>query len=143
MSLLSRLFVFLDPCGFSFCYRILRFPLRYTWLISLYSHQILNLFQFLSFFLPDFKKIGIKTNHIAESGLEIFIEIKLHQKSLLQFIHCSQKRLKYTLKVLKSSPEDPKSSQKYSKALTKHSTSQVFPIFQVCFNSFSNLNPTI
>ncbi len=143
MSLLSRLFVFLDPCGFSFCYRILRFALRYTWLISLYSHQILNLFQFLSFFLPDFKKIGIKINHIAESGLINNCELNKYPKSVLQKNHSSEKLLKYPLKELKSSLEVLKSCQKHSKALIKHSKSQVFPIFLVCFNSFSNLEPSL
>jgi hypothetical protein len=109
----------------------------------LYSHQIHNLYQFQSFFLPDFNKIGIKTNHIAESGWINNCELNKHTKRALQNIQCSEKLLKYPLKELKSSLEVLKRSQEYSKAFVKHSASLVFPIFQECSTLFFNMESTL
>lgn len=143
MSLISGLFVFIAFCGFTICCLFLCFALRSIQVLSRYSLGNTNFLRKKSIFLPKCRKESIELIHIAKSGLEIFCEIKKHQKSTLQKIQYSKKLLKYTLKVLKRGLDNLKSCRKLSKVLIKYSLRQYFPIFLVRYRSFSNLIPTL
>ena len=61
----------------------------------------------------------------------------------LQFPEYLKKLFTTTLKVLKSGRNIQKSIKKRSKALAKYVVSQLLPIFQLCYRSFINSNPTL
>jgi len=143
MSLLSGLFVFIAFGDFTIYCLFLRFIPCNTHVMSWYSTSNTYFFQKQSVFLPKCRKESIELIHISKSGLKISREIKKHLKSTLLKIQYSKKPSRYTLRVLKSSLNNLKSSRKHSKALVKYYSRLHFPIFRVRYCSFSNLNPTL
>lgn len=143
MSLLSGLFVFIAPLGFTICCLILCFIPRNTLVTCWYSLRNTNFFQKQPLFSSGCLKTGIKIIHTTERGLKFHTDLQKQLKSILHFCQYVKWYLKYTLKVLKSNLDNPKSSRKLSKALEKDNVSLLFSIFQVRHCSFFNLNPTL
>ncbi len=143
MSLLSGLFVFIAVCGFTIYCVILCFILCNTLVIWWYSHSITYFFQKQSLFSSKYLKTASKTPNTSASWQQFFGSLINYIKSARYFSQYSKKRLKYCLKVLKSSLYKPKSIQMTSKAVEIYSTRLLFSIFQVRYGSFFNPNPTL
>ncbi len=143
MSLLSGLFVFIAVCGFTIYCVILCFILFNTLVIWWYSHRNTYFFQKQSLFSSKYLESTYKTPNTSASWQQFFGSLTNHLKSPLHFSQYSKKRLKYCLKVLKSSFYKLKSIKKPSKAVEIYSTRLLFSIFQVRYRSFFNPNPTL
>lgn len=143
MSLLSGLFVFIAVCGFTIYCVILCFTLCNMLVIWWYSHGITVFFQKQSFISSKYLKTASKIPHNLASWQQFFGSLTNHIKSPHHFSQYSQKRLKYCLKVLKSSLYKLKSIQKPSKVFEIYSTRSLYSIFQVRYSSFLNPNPTL
>ncbi len=150
MSLLSGLFVFVAFCGFTIYCVILCFVPCNTLVIWWYSHSITCFSQKQSPFSSKYLKTASKIPHTSASWQQFFGSLTNHIKSPLHFPQYSKKRLKYCLKVLKSSLHKLKSIKKPSKAVEIYSTSLLYSIFQVLvcrtgrrYRSFFNPNPTL
>ncbi len=132
MSLLSGLFVFIAVCGFTIYCVILCFILCN-----------MLFFQKQSLFSSKYLKTTSKIPHTSASWQQFFESLTNHIKSPLHFSQYSKKRLKYCLKVLKSNLYMQKSNQKLSIAFETYFTRLLYSIFQVCYGSFFNPNPTL
>ncbi len=143
MSLLSGLFVFIAVCGFTIYCVILCFILCNTLVIWWYSHSNNYFFQRQSLFSSKYLKTASKTPNISASWQQFIGSLINYIKSSRCLYQYSKKRLKYCLKVLKSSLYKPKSIQKTSKAVEIYSTRLLFSIFQVRYGSFFNPNSTL
>lgn len=143
MSLLSGLFVFIAVCGFTIYCVILSFILCNTLVIWWYSHRNTYFFQKQSLFSSKHLESTYKIPNALASWQQFFGSLTNHIKSPLHFSQYSKKRLKYSLKVLKSSLYKLQSIQKTSKAVDLNYTRLLYSIFQVRSRSFFNPNPTL
>jgi hypothetical protein len=122
MSLLSGLFVFVAPSGFTIYSLFLCFILRNTLILSTYSSGNTNFSQKLSFISSNYTKASHKKLHTIGSCLPFYMDL---QKQTISTLHFNQ----YSIKP--------------SKALNIYLHCQLYPIFQVRYRSFFNQNPTL
>lgn len=139
-SLLSRLFVFTAPLGFTIYFHLFCFTTCNSSTISNYSLLKSQFPDKQSFYYFKLKNSGSKTAHTRKRYMQYFSTQQNHSKSNLQNAQQSKKHLKNTLKELKSKPNIQKSTHKQSQAIKKHSSSLLFRAFLWLFLLCSSQN---
>jgi hypothetical protein len=143
MSLLSGLFVFIAFYGFTIYCVILCFVLCNTQVILWYSHSHTYFFQKQPFFSTKHLNTASEIPHASVSWMQLLTDLINYLTRLLYFCQHSKKYSIYTFKVLKNSLNKLKSAKKLPKAVEIYSTRLLFSVFQLCYCSFFNLNPTL
>jgi len=140
MSLLSGLFVFIDPSCFTFYYSILCFILRNTCVLywcaignTIFQQKCLN-------FWLNFIKATSKVAHTRFYWGKLF---RFFLICSLQKTHFSAKQSEYGLKVRSDYLNIHKCVQKQSQALKIYLTRHLLQIFMMRYRLFLNPNPTL
>lgn len=139
-SLLLGLFVFIDLSCFTFYCFILCFILCNTWVLYWYAIGNTTIHQKCIDFWLNFIKATPKAIHIYMCWEQF---LYFCSKRSLQKTDYSAKQSEHGLKVRSGYLNIQKSLKKQSQALKIYSTRPLFPIFQVRYCSFFNLNPAL